>query len=426
MTNNYYVNIIDNLQEVLDKLVLFNKYELDDLNTSIYCLVKEYIDNNISDIIYYNFNKEIIENVYELLDINIDEVFSKNCSIYPIVEIKIKKLIKKNLLKIYSTYIPPRSYASSFIRNIKRDNIFIQNISKNIDYLSSIPQPEQRTHDWYLFRHNLITASSVWKIFKSDSTRNQLIYEKCEPYVIPGKTSLSSPLHWGQKYEPISVQLYEYLYNTKVGDFGCIQHHKYNFIGASPDGINIDKTNNRFGRMLEIKNIVNRVIDGIPKMEYWIQMQIQMETCDLNECDFLETQFVEYDSYNDYIADGCFNLTKDNKYKGIILLFCQDENLSYEYAPFNIDEEEYKKWENEVLDKNMDKEWIQNIYWKLEKFSNVLVLRNKLWFNSIVDNIKNIWEVIEYERVNGYNHRAPNKKSVINKITNENKCLINI
>tara|TARA_Y100000816_G_scaffold217274_1_gene162446 strand:- start:557 stop:1024 length:468 start_codon:yes stop_codon:yes gene_type:complete len=155
-------------------------------------------------------------------------------------------------------------------------------------------------------------------------------------------------------------------------------------------------------------------------------MQIQMETCDLNECDFLETQFVEYDSYNDYIADGCFNLTKDNKYKGIILLFCQDENLSYEYAPFNIDEEEYKKWENEILDKNIDKEWIQNIYWKLEKFSNVLVLRNKLWFNSIVDNIKNIWEVIEYERVNGYNHRAPNKKSVINKITNENKCLINI
>ena len=30
-----------------------------------------------------------------------------------------------------------------------------------------------------------------------------------------------------------------------------------------------------------------------------------------------------------------------------------------------------------------EKEWIKNIYWKLEKYSNVLVLRNKKWFNNI-------------------------------------------
>ena len=45
--------------------------------------------------------------------------------------------------------------------------------------------------------------------------------------------------------------------------------------------------------MLEIKNIVNREINGIPKKEYWIQMQLQMEVCDLGECDFLETRFKE-------------------------------------------------------------------------------------------------------------------------------------
>mgnify|MGYP001410805540 FL=1 len=139
----------------------------------------------------------------------------------------------------------------------------------------------------------------------------------------------------------------------------------------------------------------------------------------------METQFIEYDSYNDYIADGSFNNTNDNKYKGIILLFCEDENLIYEYAPFNIGEEEYKKWENEIMDKNIDKEWIQNIYWKLEKYSNVLVLRNKLWFNNVVDSIKEVAEIIENEKVTGYEHRAPNKRK-LNKITSENKCLINI
>ena len=43
--------------------------------------------------------------------------------------------------------------------------------------------------------------------------------------------------------------------------------------------------------------IVNREIDVIPKKEYWGQMQLQMENCDLDECDFLETKFVEYDNF---------------------------------------------------------------------------------------------------------------------------------
>ena len=83
------------------------------------------------------------------------------------------------------------------------------------------------------------------------------------------------------------------MFDTKVGEFGCIPHPTYSVhIGASPDGINIaSESNKRFGRMLEIKNIVNRDITGIPKQEYWIQTQIQMETCDLDECDFGRNPF---------------------------------------------------------------------------------------------------------------------------------------
>ena len=92
------------------------------------------------------------------------------------------------------------------------------------------------------------------------------------------------------------AELYKKLYNTNITDFGCIKHSQYSCIGASPDGINTDITNPRLEECLEIKNIVNREINGIPKFEYWIQMQVQMETCDLNECDFLETKFVEYEN----------------------------------------------------------------------------------------------------------------------------------
>ena len=71
-------------------------------------------------------------------------------------------------------------------------------------------------------------------------------------------TNLDTPFHWGQKYEPLSVLYYEYIYDTKIDDFGCIPHNSYSYIAASPDGINCKRDNNRYGRMLEIKNMINR------------------------------------------------------------------------------------------------------------------------------------------------------------------------
>ena len=48
---------------------------------------------------------------------------------------------------------------------------------------------------------------------------------------------------------------------------------EYEFFAASPDGINDDESSPLYGRMLEIKNIVNRDITGIPK-RVLIQMQL--------------------------------------------------------------------------------------------------------------------------------------------------------
>ena len=125
-------------------------------------------------------------------------------------------------------------------------------------------------------------------------------------------------MHWGQKYEPVSIALYEHMYNAKVEDFGCIQHPEISCIGASPDGIVTDVNSDRYGRMLEIKNIVNRDIDGVASKAYWVQMQIQMETCDLDECDFLETRFKEYENEEAFYAP-------DNKHehRGVILYFIE-------------------------------------------------------------------------------------------------------
>jgi hypothetical protein len=227
-------------------------------------------------------------------------------------------------------------------------------------------------------------------------------------------------MHWGVKYEPVTVQIYEDMYQTKVEEFGCIQHPKYSFIGASPDGINIDPTSSRFGRMLEIKNIVNREITGIPKTEYWVQTQIQMETCNLDLCDFVETRFNEYDETRFY---------EDSKhdYKGIILHFVEkpsyDENEVmifkpampvYVYKPLSIEnnKETIENWIKECKI-----EWAEKNhalfsvnYWYMEEFSCVLIQRNRPWFQNAVKHIEHTWETILKERVEGYEHRAAKKR----------------
>jgi len=203
---------------------------------------------------------------------------------------------------------------------------------------------------------------------------------------------------------------YEKHYNTKVADYGCLVHDKLNYLAASPDGINVCKTSKRYGRMLEIKNIVNREINGKPKMEYWIQMQIQMEVCKLNECDFLETRFIEYPSKEAFDNDGTFTRTDGHDLKGIMIQFTKNDKPFYEYAPLEISEKSFEIWQDKIMDKHKDSTWIKNIYWKLDEVSCVLVLRNKLWFNYALPEIEQCWNLIQNEKINGYQHRAPKRK----------------
>ena len=106
-------------------------------------------------------------------------------------------------------------------------------------------------------------------------------------------------------------------------------------------------------------------ITKIPKKEYWIQMQLQMEVCNLNECDFLETRFIEFETKEDYNSyDGI---------KGVILYFYENNKPHYEYYIKN-NSNDFTCWEESIFKKNEDKLFIRTIYWKLDEFSCILVL----------------------------------------------------
>ena len=53
----------------------------------------------------------------------------------------------------------------------------------------------------------------------------------------------------------------------------------------------------------KLKIPTSREIDGIPEKAYWVQMQLQMEVWDLDECD-LETTFKEYETEEEFRNDG--------------------------------------------------------------------------------------------------------------------------
>lgn len=337
---------------------------------------------------------------------------------------------------------PRRSFKTTFVTEHTQTLEYKTRVSDVLENLRQKPQHKQRSREWYEFRHGLITASSAADIFGTQSAQNRLIREKCEslpewilsavvdteaeddgtagvgsgsplpplPPLPPppppqdiSVVNINSPLQWGQRYETVSCMIYEEMFDTHVAEFGCIQHPSYSFLGASPDGINDNPLNPRYGRMLEIKNPTTRIIDGVPKREYWIQMQLQMEVCNLDETDFWETQFREFEGERDYLA-----FAENDIYKGMKLFFVRraDGKPRFEYMPLAIKTQtEYESWMERTMTSILDSsdEWlfIRPIYWYLAKSSCVLVPRNRVWFAANVDQMAAFWQIVERERKSG-------------------------
>lgn len=414
----------------------FNEDDWIDLYISIQEIAHDVLNDNLHLLSKSEMCKEITNEIFDIFNqYNEQETIIKEEDIMDLIE-----QIVENELELID--VPKRSLTMTIDTLYDLEPYEIENMSVKIDKLRNVPQPKQKSNEWYEFRHSLISASSLWKIFGTQSQKNSLIYEKCKPFDVSRceifSACSSGTLHWGVKYEPVTTMIYEDMYQTNVEEFGCIRHPEYNFIAASPDGININKNNQKYGRMLEIKNIVNREITGIPKNEYWIQTQIQMETCDLSFCDFVETRIKEFSNEEEfYNKDSC-------EYKGVILHFIERPNINdfdlshikptgptYQYKPLNIPNEKdhIEKWSQEVK-AEMDKKnlaWFNTIYWYLDEYSCVTIPRNKIWFENSIKQIEEFWNTIQYEKENGYEHRAAKKRSpdvIVNK--NDNTYKTNI
>lgn len=336
------------------------------------------------------------------------------------------QIIHENILLLLETQIIPRSEHTI-------QNTIPTDIEKRIERLRKINEtaPKQRTKEWFDVRNNCISASSLWKVLHTQSTKNQIIYEKCNGTKTFKTNSMNSPLHWGQKYEPVAQMVYEKMYNTTIEEYGCIPHPIHSYLGASPDGLNINKNSDRYGRLLEIKCVKNRELTGIPKKEYWIQMQSQMECCNIDICDFFECRFLEYETKEAFENDGTFTRTDNNSLKGLMLCFLdEDNNPKYIYKPLDLEKQQTETWIENILE-NTNLTYVHTYYWYLQEYSCVSVKRNSEWFSRILPIVKETWDTILHERINGFDHRKSKSNTTKTKLLNINdsfdsdgKCLV--
>jgi len=313
-------------------------------------------------------------------------------------------------------------------------------LKDQVKYLQTVFQPEQRSPEWYTMRKDMCTASDIGSILELSKygNRKQIILKKCGKG--PPFTGNKFTRH-GQCYEDIACSIYmSRRKDCKVLEFGLIQHPKISFLGASPDGITTD------GIMIEIKCPYTRKINGdiysASTFGYWVQIQIQLEVCNLNKCDFFECGIVEYKNEEEYMEDvynsdevtslniihekahktakpmaspwapaGDSNLSyikiPDNRRssngleKGIIgRLYNKDTRENeYIYPPFNVSTRKQLKAikkKTKKLDNHLT--FVSNIYWKLNKSSNVIVLRDKNWFLHYLPELSSFWDEVLFRR----------------------------
>ncbi len=188
-------------------------------------------------------------------------------------------------------------------------------------------------------------------------------------------------------FEPIAIQIYSHINKIKIHEFGLIINDDISNFGASPDGITDE------GIMIEIKCPYSRKIicDKIPD-KYQYQIQGQLAVCKLDNCDYVECEFIEYKLEDEYIS-----AIIDDEYKhGIIAEIRINGEYEYKYSNQNQTKEENLIEMNKYKNKGYNL-----IYWNLKLINIQRVTFNRnLWDNEIVNKINEFIEIYKQEKNN--------------------------
>jgi hypothetical protein len=292
------------------------------------------------------------------------------------------------------------------------------------DTVLAAPQIEQRTKEWYDQTLNVLTASEIWSIFKSNRERALLVMSKVpsdEPkrrnnqLCVP--TEFMSAFDWGIRFEPVIKQIYEFIHSVTVKDVGRITHSTDKRVAASPDGIVIPAQHNskKTYRLIEIKCPVSREIgeENIPP-EYYAQMQTQMQVTGAMQCDYIEAKIRSgYKTGASYIEGPAIaNGT-------IWRVTTSDDKEQYIYGPIH-----YKGIVDGAQQPSLDEYIVQEeIPWELIGWHEVTVARDDKWWENATVAINAFWDDVELARRGDFNVPESTRKK---RAASPQKCMITL
>jgi putative phage-type endonuclease len=295
--------------------------------------------------------------------------------------------------------VEPKVYSAKELEGLKKQLVGLKNIK----------QPAQRSEEWYEFRNNRLTASDLATAIGENpyGNMNKLIASKCgyKNTFIPG----AAIIH-GVKYEPMATLFYERLNNVSVYEYGCLPHPTIGHFAASPDGIcDYGEANKHYtGRMLEIKCPKSRKLNGYIPGYYELQIQGQLEVCDLEFCDYLECDIQEC-SKNDFYK------IEDSKFRGLVFIAydLKEKKEIYYYKTDNLTMADNDQWIQDSLGKIMENENMEYngvSYFYIHNYDIILVKRDQERFKVIKEKIDKFWnEVLKFREI-GYESLLPKKK----------------
>lgn len=355
--------------------------------------------------------------------------------------------------------------ASTTSTSTKAESIDV--LRRRVQELKLKPQPVQRSKEWYSARQTKVTASeaascltlseqatktyveefglqngfkySAKKCANPYASKDAYIKKKCHEFFSENGSTFKDTIFtlWGKKYEEVANRSYCLDKNVDVHEFGLISHDTLEWLAASPDGITTD------GVMLEIKCPKSRKITGVPPLYYWVQVQIQLEVCDLEECDFVECEIeeLEYDAWKDRRPEP------GRQDKGIIVeAEDADGHCTYVYPPPRqaFTDDEFVQWAKSnvparasccISDSDSDgsdrsdggDKQYRIVYYFVTKYNVVTIKRSKSWFQAVSGDIYEVWKQfreIQNSKTLYAELKSPQKKEEIQEKEMQATCFI--
>merc|ERR1711998_451429 len=172
--------------------------------------------------------------------------------------------------------------------------------------------------------------------------------------------------------------------------------------------------------------------DHICPIYYWIQVQLQLECCNLEECDFWQCDIKLYKNREEFIADtdekepfrsktygfekGCLIQLMPQKRASEVMngkywpVVYEDAKFIYpkdiEMSPYDCDKWVMNKLGNfykTICDLGPDYKnyyFDKVVYWRLENSKNVTIHRDREWFSESLIKFRKIWNYVLFLRKN--------------------------